>query len=173
MVVVHSAGFCSLACGTHALESSLLSSTRGCAMFVLPAFHLDRLRCFWALPANPATERPPLGGAWTSRAVTDDSHSSSINRTSVVFAVFVFVCLFYWVYLLYLSPPVYHCFSVWVLVTQYTCEITFNGDPDFVALVPQTKESTSSEALPSRTFVPSLYFGLPKPSCVCISNFLL
>jgi hypothetical protein len=157
----------------HTLQRALCFLQRVGAMFVLPIFHLDRLQCFWASPANPAAERPPLGGAWTSRAVTDVSHSSSINRTSAVFAVFVFVCLFYWAYLLYSSPPVYPCFSVWVIVTQYTCEITFNGDPDFLASVPQIKGPASSEALPSRTFILILYFGLPKPSCVCIFNFLL
>jgi hypothetical protein len=95
----------------HMLQRALCSLRHVGAMFVLPSFHLDRLQCFWASPANPAAERPPLGGAWTSRAITDGSHSSSINRTFAVFTVFLFVCLFYWVYLLYPSPPVYPCFG--------------------------------------------------------------
>jgi hypothetical protein len=44
-------------------------------------------------------------------------------------------------------------------VTQYTCEITFNGDPGFVASVPQTKGPASLEALPPRTFIHKLNFG--------------
>jgi hypothetical protein len=80
----------------HTLQRALRSLRRVGVMVALPAFHLDRLRCFWASPANPAAERPPLGSVWISHAVTDDSHSFSINRTSVVFAIFVFICLFYW-----------------------------------------------------------------------------
>jgi hypothetical protein len=141
------------------------------AMVALPTFHLDCLQCFWASPANPAAKRPPLGGAWTSRAVTDGSHSFSINKT---FAIFAFlVCLFYWASLLSPFPPVYPYFGVRVLVTRYTCEITFNGDPGFVALVPQTKRSAPSEALPPHTFIHRLNFGLSKPSYVCTFNFLL
>jgi hypothetical protein len=45
------------------------------------------------------------------------------------------------------SPPVYFCFGVRVLVTQYTFQITFNGKPDFVASVPQVIRPASSEAL--------------------------
>jgi hypothetical protein len=112
----------------HMLQRALCYLLHVDAMFVLPVFHLDRLRCFCASPVTTVAERPPFGGVWTSRVVTDDSHSSSINRTS---AVFVFVCLFYWAYLLYLPPPVYSSFGVLVFVTQYTCEITFNGDPGF------------------------------------------
>jgi hypothetical protein len=39
-------------------------------------------------------------------------------------------------FLLYTSPHVHPCNCVWVIVTQYTCQITFNGDPGFVASVP-------------------------------------
>jgi len=85
----------------------------------------------------------------------------------------VFVLLFFWAYLLYPSPHVYPCFSVWVHVTQYTCEITFNGDPDFVASVPRVKGPASSEALPPRTYVLSLIFGLPIPCCICVFYFPL
>jgi hypothetical protein len=105
----------------HTLQRALCSPS-------LPTSPLDRLRCFWATPANPADES---------------------------------------------SPPVYPCFSVWVLVIQYTCEITFNGDPGFVASVPRVKGLASSEALPPRTYVLSLIFGLPIPCCICVFYFSL
>jgi hypothetical protein len=119
----------------------------------------------------PIAERPSLGGAWFSRASWDGSHTAS----SAIFAaaVFVFVCLFFWAFLLYPSLPVYPYFGVWVFVTQCTYEIIFNGDPGFVASVPQANGPASSEALPPRTFIHSLYFGLPKPFCTCVFYFLL
>lgn len=49
-------------------------------------------------------------------------------------------------------------------MTQYTFEITFTGDPGFVASVPQANGPASSEALLLRTFVLSFNFGLPRPS---------
>jgi len=80
----------------------------------------------------------------------------------------MFVCLF--VLLGLFIVPLSPYFGVWVLVTQYTCEITFIGDPDFVASVPRANEPTSSKVLPPRTYIPRLYFGLPKPFCICIFN---
>jgi hypothetical protein len=56
---------------------------------------------------------------------------------------------------------------------QYTCEITFNGDLGFVASVPQIKGPAFLEALPPRTFIHKLNFGLSKPSCVSTFNLLL
>lgn len=57
------------------------------------ASHRFGYRWFRTKPAFLITERPPLGGAWTSRAVTDGFHSFSIKRTYVVFAILcLFVC---------------------------------------------------------------------------------
>lgn len=64
-----------------------------------------------------------------------------------------------------LSPHVYVCFGVWVLVIQYTFQITLNGDPDFVTSVPQVIGPVFSEALSLHTFVLSFLFGLPRPCC--------
>jgi hypothetical protein len=72
--------------------------------------------------------------------------------------------MFFWVILLDISLPVHPCNVVWVLVTQYTPNITFIGDPDFVASVPQTIGPASSKALPPRIFVLNFNFGLPNPS---------
>jgi len=58
-------------------------------------------------------------------------------------------------------------------MTQYTYDITFIGDPGFVASVPRVKGPASSKALPPRTFVLSLLFGLPMPCCVCAFYFPL
>jgi len=127
-------------------------------------------RWFRSIPLFPTAERSSLGSAWLSRASEEGSHPAS---ASLVAAVFVFICLLYWAYLLYPSPPVYPCFSVWVLVTQYTCEITFNGDPGFVAFMPRAIGPASSEALPPRTFILRLYFGLPKPYFICVFIFSL
>jgi hypothetical protein len=127
-------------------------------------------RWFWKFPPLPIAERLSLGGAWFSRASWEGSHTAS--SANIAAAVFVFLCLLYWAYLLYYFPPVYPCFGVWVLVTQYTFEITFNGDPGFVASVPRANGPASSEALPPRTFVLSFNFGLPRPFC-CVFSFLL
>jgi hypothetical protein len=136
------------------------------------------LRRTSAAPVSPTGERPSSGRAWLSRATRGGSHPPPL-RASVVGFLLVFVLLlcfvlgfsivtlFFWDYMLYPSPPVYPCFCVWVLVTQYTCEITFIGDPDFEASVPQAKGPASSEALPPRTFILSFKFGLPNPSCFC------
>jgi hypothetical protein len=85
----------------------------------------------------------------------------------------LFFCLFVCFIGFICCIPLPQFTHVLVLVTQYTCEITFNGDPDFVASVPQTKGPAFSKALSPHAFVSSLYFGLSKPSFVCISNFLL
>jgi hypothetical protein len=86
-------------------------------------------RSFRVKPVFPNDERPSLGGAWISRTVREGSHSS-INRTSAVyFTVCAVLLLYFWVVLLYSSPTVYPCFCDWVFVTQYTCQITFIGDP--------------------------------------------
>jgi hypothetical protein len=155
----------------HTLQRALCSPPRVYATFALPTSPLDRVRWFWATPANPADERLLLGGACSPRAVMDGSHPAFLWTATV--GLIVFVLLFFWAYLLYPSPPVYPCFSVWVLVTQYTCEITFNGDPDFVASVPRVKGPASSEALPPRTYILSLIFGLPIPCCICVFYFFL
>jgi len=49
--------------------------------------------------------------------------------------------------LLHLSPPIHPSNGVWVLVTQYTSNITFTSDPSFVVSVPQTIEPASLETL--------------------------
>jgi hypothetical protein len=56
-------------------------------------------------------------------------------------------------FLLYPSPTVYSCFCGWVIVTQYTCQITFTSNPDFVASVSRVKGPASSKALPLHTFI--------------------
>jgi len=82
----------------------------------------------------PAAERLSLGGACFSRASQAGSHPSSPRFSAVVVG---FSFMFFWAYVLYPPPLVYLCcFGVWVLVTQYTFEITFNGDLDFVASMP-------------------------------------
>jgi len=111
--------------------------------------------------------QPPVVPAYSAASQTA---SSAIFSTAVI--VFVFVCMFLWAFLLFPSPLVYPCLGVWVLVTQYTFEITFNGDPGFVASVPRANGPASSEALPPRTFVLSFNFGLPRSSC-CVFSFLL
>jgi hypothetical protein len=127
-------------------------------------------RWFRKFPPLPIAERPSLGGAWFSRASWEGSHTAS--SANIAAAIFVFICLLYWAYLLYPSPPpVFPCFGVWVLVTQYTCEITFNGDPDLMASVSRANGPASAEALPPRTYIHSLFFGLPKPSCLCAFYF--
>jgi hypothetical protein len=65
------------------------ASPRVDVMFALSAFHLDRLRCFWALPANLAAERPPLGGACAPRLVVEGSHPSFLWTSAVYFIVFL------------------------------------------------------------------------------------
>jgi hypothetical protein len=52
---------------------------------------------FRTSPPFPTVERPSLGGTWFSRASLEGSHLARL-----VAAIFVFVCLFYWAYLLYL-----------------------------------------------------------------------
>jgi hypothetical protein len=110
--------------------------------------------------ALPIVERPPLGGAWFSRASKNGSHPS------LEAAVLVVLFMYFWALLLYLSPLVYPCFCVWVLVTQYTCQITFIGDPGFVASMPQVNGPASSKALPLHNFVLIFIFGLPRPYSV-------
>jgi hypothetical protein len=82
-------------------------------------------RWFRKFPPLLIAERPSLGGAWFSRATWEGFHTA--YSANIVAAVFVFFCLLYWAYLLYHFFPVYPCFVVWVFVTQYTFEITFNG----------------------------------------------
>jgi hypothetical protein len=126
----------------------------------LPRRNLTKLRL-------PADERLSLGGACFSRAPQDGSHPSS---TWFSVAVVYFRFMFFWAFVLSPFPLIYLCcYGVWVLVTQYTFEIIFTGDPDFVASVPRANEPASSEALPPRTFILSFNFGLPRPSCSVFS----
>jgi hypothetical protein len=69
-------------------------------------------------------------------------HYQLLHLCCCYFCVCLFVFLDFFVVLL--SPY----FGILVIVTQYTYEITFNGDPDFVASVHRVNESASSEALP-------------------------
>jgi flagellar biosynthesis component FlhA len=46
-------------------------------------------------------------------------------------------------------------------VTQYTFQITFNGDSDFVASVYRVKRPASSEALPHVISLLGLFLGCP------------
>jgi hypothetical protein len=112
------------------------------------------------ISAPPVVERPPLGGAWFSRTSRNDSHLSS----EAVVCVFLF--MYFWALLFCSFPLVYPCFCVWVLVTQYTCQIIFIGDPGFVASLPRANGPTSLEALSPRTFILSFIFGLPRPCSV-------
>jgi hypothetical protein len=154
------------------LQSVFRSGRRVTTLFAPTASHHFGHRWFRMKPAFPVAERSPLGGACPSRAVTAaGSHCSSSKRTSAAVTVCVLIFLLFWAYLLYPSPSVYPCNCVWVLVTQYTCYITFTGDPGFVASVPRTNGPASSEALPPRTFILSFQFGLSKPSCFCCFKF--
>jgi hypothetical protein len=134
------------------------------AMVALPAFHLDNHQCFWASLTNPAIERPHLGGTCYPLAVRKGSHSAIFCWIFTV--VFVFVLLYFWAYLLYHSPHVHPCNGVWIFVTQYTFQITFSGDPGFVASVSQANGPTSPEVLPSHTFVLRFFLELHNPYCV-------
>jgi len=53
-----------------------------------------------------------------------------------------------------------------VIETQYTFQITFNGDSGFVASVPRANELAFSEALPPRNLVLKIIFRLHRPYCV-------
>jgi hypothetical protein len=77
-----------------------------------------------------------------------------------------FFFFFFGVFLLHVFSPVHYCNGVWVIVTQYTSNITITGDLDFVVSMPQTIGLASSEALSPCIFVLSLNFGLPNPNCV-------
>jgi len=68
----------------------------------------------WSSPSPllPIAERSSLGGAWFSRTSWDGSHTAS--SATFVAAVFVFVCLFYWAYLLYHSPLILVFGSLWL-----------------------------------------------------------
>jgi len=83
----------------------------------------------------------------------------------IVFPV-LFFFLYFWVFLLHVSPHVHPYNGVWVLVTQYTSNITFTGDSGFMASVSQTFGPTSSKELPPRTFILHLNFGLSSPNYV-------
>jgi hypothetical protein len=108
------------------------------------------------IPVFPVVERPSLGGAWFSRTSKDGSH---LTRSTA--AMFVFVLLYFWAYLLCHSPLVHPSNGVSVLLTQYTFQITFNDDPGFVASVPQANGPASPEALRPRTFIFTFLFRLP------------
>jgi hypothetical protein len=86
----------------HMLQRALCSLRHVGAMFVLPSFHLDRLQCFWASPANPAAERPPLGGACAPFAVREGSHPAFI-WTSAVYVI-VFALLYFWAFFFFHLP---------------------------------------------------------------------
>jgi hypothetical protein len=73
----------------HMLQRALCSPRHVDATFALPALHLDRHRCFWASSANPAAERPPLGGACAPRAVMECSHPAFLWTAAVYFIVFL------------------------------------------------------------------------------------
>jgi len=129
----------------------------------LPRLNLTKL-------GLPVDERLSLGSACFSRATQDGSHPSSTRFSA---SVVYFCFMFFWAFVLSPFPHVYPCYyGVWVLVTQYTFEITFTGDSGFVASVPRANGPASSEALPPRTFVLSFNFGLPRPSC-CVFSLLL
>jgi hypothetical protein len=82
------------------------------------------------------------------------------------FSCSLFFFFFFGVFLLHVFSPVHYCNGVWVIVTQYTSNITITGDLDFVVSMPQTIGLASSEALSPCIFVLSLNFGLPNPNCV-------
>jgi hypothetical protein len=66
---------------------------------------------FRTISPFPTAERLSLSGAWFSRASREGSHPATARLAD---AVFVFVCLLYWVFLLFSSPPVYPCFCVYL-----------------------------------------------------------
>jgi len=83
-----------------------------------------------------------------------------------IFFILLKIFFFFGVFLLHVFSPVHYCNGVWVIVTQYTSNITITGDLDFVVSMPQTIGLASSEALSPCIFVLSLNFGLPNPNCV-------
>jgi hypothetical protein len=89
------------------------------------------------------------------------------HRLTCCCCFYVYLFAFLGIFLLFSSLPVYPRFGVWVLVTHYTCQITFIGDPGFVASVLRVQGSTSSKALPPLTYILSLNFELPRLCCVC------
>lgn len=147
-------------CVAHTLQSGFCSLRCVLTTFGLPTFNHDFHRCFMGLPAFLDAKRLSLGGACVSRAVREGSHTACCFWISVVF---VYVFLFFWAYLFYFLHGHPCNRSVWVFVTQYTTQITFNGDPGFVASVPRVKGPASSEVLLPRTFILNFIFGLPSP----------
>jgi hypothetical protein len=128
-------------------------------------FSPQRLQMILVLPV---VERPPLGGAWFSRASRNGSHPT---YTSTVVCEFFFFLMYFWAFWLYPSPHVHPYFYIWILVTQYTYQITFNSDSGFVAFMPQAKGPASSETLSSRSYVLRFIFGLPSPTVFFISCY--
>jgi hypothetical protein len=112
-------------------------------------------RWFRVKPTFPDAERSPLGGAWTSRAVRAGSHFFSINRTSAAYVIVsIFFCLFLGLFVL--SPYS----SLLLLCLEPLGSVPtpnhLNWWPRFFTSVSRIFRPASSEALPPRTFIPSL-----------------
>jgi hypothetical protein len=121
------------------LVSLLSTTTTTSVSWVRHRFWLLRL-----LPLAARVTHAPLGKVLTP--------PSAIGPLLCLF-------LYFWAYLLFLSSLIHLCNSVWVLMTQYTFQITFT----YVAFVPRAKRHPSSEVLPLRTFILKFVFALPSP----------
>jgi hypothetical protein len=92
-----------------------------------------RLGLWWfrAKQAFPEAERPPLGSAWSSRAVREGSHSFSINRTSATYVSVSVFFLFIYGLICFFPLVLLCCYCVWSLWALYQHQTTFIGSPDF------------------------------------------
>jgi hypothetical protein len=81
-------------CVFHAPESFLTQPACGFHVCFLHLPHFDSMR-FQKVTMCPVDERPPLGGAWFSRASRDGSHPIFLYHSSVVYlTVFVLFGVF-------------------------------------------------------------------------------
>jgi hypothetical protein len=118
-------------------------------------------RRFWPLRGFPLEAR--VSHAPSGKVPTPPSASGSL----------LCLFLFFWAYLFYFLHGHPCNQGVWVLMTQYTLQITFNGDLGFVASVSRAKGLAFLEALPPRTFVFRFVLGLPSPFVFYFVFYLL
>jgi len=130
------------------------------APLVSSAFLCTDFRWIQLTSSFSVDERPLLGGAWISCAVWAGSHSSSFNR---IFAVYVTVSVFFCLFLgLFVFSP---CNSLLLLYLEPLGSVPtpnhLNWWPRFLTSVSRIFRPASSEALPPRTFFPSLGINCP------------
>jgi len=168
MVSLLSTTTCTPARGPHGPESSSLSPAREAPTAS------QRLGHWWfrVKPVFPDAERSPLGGTWTSPAVRVGSHSFSINRTS---AAYVIVSVFFlFIYGLICFSPLF--FSIVTVFGAFGSVPTPNHLSwwlQFLTSVSRIFRPASSEALPPRTFIPSLVISCPGFVLFVFSGFIV